>query len=248
MPEGTILEGKSTNMTIRVMTYNIHHAEGMDGNINLDRIATLINSAKVDLVGLQEMDRYADRSHNLDMVTELAHLTGMYWAFGKNLELKNGDYGNGILSSFPILDQKNQNYTMVKSSERRGLLQVVININNQEIAFMNTHIDHCLDEEESISNVEEIRSSTNSYENKPVIICGDFNETPDSPMIKEMELDFTNASSKISQPFLTYPSSNPETQIDYIFTSKDWKIHSIEILHSFASDHLPIVAEVSLNE
>ena len=44
---------KSGNMIIRVMTYNIHHAEGMDGNINLDRIASLIHSAKVDLVGLK---------------------------------------------------------------------------------------------------------------------------------------------------------------------------------------------------
>ena len=130
--------------TIRVMTYNIHHAEGMDGNINLDRIASLIHSAKVDLVGLQEVDRYADRSHNLDMIKNLAHLTGMHWAFGKNLDLKNGDYGNGILTSFPISHQKNLNYTMVESSERRGSLQVVINVNNQEIVFMNTHINHRL--------------------------------------------------------------------------------------------------------
>ena len=60
------MEKKTNNIAIRVMTYNIHHAEGMDGNINLDRIASLIHSAKVDLVGLQEVDRDADRSHNLD--------------------------------------------------------------------------------------------------------------------------------------------------------------------------------------
>ena len=100
---------KSANLTIRVMTYNIHHAEGMDGKINLDRIANLINSYRANFVGLQEVDRHANRSNNLDMVLELARLTGMYWAFGKNLELNNGDYGNAILSSYPILDQKNRN-------------------------------------------------------------------------------------------------------------------------------------------
>ena len=233
-------------MIIRVMTYNIHHAEGMDGNINLDPIASLIHSAKVDLVGLQEVDRYADRSHNLDMIKNLAHLTGMHWAFGKNLDLKNGDYGNGILTSFPISHQKNLNYTMVESSERRGLLQVVINVNNQEIVFMNTHIDHRLDEAESISNVKQISSFANSYGGSPIIISGDFNQTPESAIIKEMELEFINASSTISQPFLTYPSANLKTQIDYIFTSKDWKIQSIEVPYSLASDHLPLVAEISL--
>jgi endonuclease/exonuclease/phosphatase family metal-dependent hydrolase len=65
-------------------------------------------------------------------------------------------------------------------------------------------------------------------------------------MIKEMELEFINASSTISQPFLTYPSANLKAQIDYIFTSKDWKIQSIEVPYSLASDHLPLVAEISL--
>ena len=113
---------------------------------------------------------------------------------------------------------------------------------------MNTHIDHCIDDTESITNAEEIKKSINSHGNRPVIVCGDFNKTPESPMIKEMELDLTNVSSFDDHPFLTYPSSNPETQIDHIFTSKDWKIHSVEIPQSLASDHLPLVAEISLNE
>ena len=242
------MKRKTSNTTIRIMTYNIHHGEGVDGHINLDRIATLIHSANVDLIGLQEVDRHADRSHNLDMIKTLAHLTGMNWAFGKNLELQNGDYGNGILTRFPILHQKNLYYKMVKSSERRGLLQVVININDQEIVFMNTHIDHHLDNAESISNVRQIRASANSYDGKPIIISGDFNKTPESRMIKKMELDFINAASTISQPVLTYRSTNPKTQIDYVFTSKDWKIQFIAVPYSLASDHLPLIAGISLDE
>ena len=46
------MKRKTSNTTIRIMTYNIHHGEGVDGHINLDRIATLIHSANVDLVGL----------------------------------------------------------------------------------------------------------------------------------------------------------------------------------------------------
>ena len=63
---------KSANLTIRVMTYNIHHAEGIVVKINLDRIANLINSCRANFVGLQEVDRHANRSNNLDMVLELS--------------------------------------------------------------------------------------------------------------------------------------------------------------------------------
>ncbi|MEC8892466.1 MAG: endonuclease/exonuclease/phosphatase family protein, partial [Candidatus Poribacteria bacterium] len=88
----------------------------------------------------------------------------------------------------------------------------------------------------------------NSYDGKPVIISGDFNETPKGQMIKEMELDFINASGAISQPVLTHRSTNLKTQIDYVFTSKDWTIRSIEVLYSLASDHLPLVAEISMDK
>ena len=89
----------------------------------------------------------------LIVIKTLAHLASINGAFRKNLKLQNGDYGNGILTRFPILHQKNLYYKMVKSSERRNLLQMAININNQEIVFMNTHVDHHLDNAESISNV-----------------------------------------------------------------------------------------------
>ena len=42
--------------TIRVLTYNIHHGEGMDGVIDLERIANVIRQTEADLVALQEVD------------------------------------------------------------------------------------------------------------------------------------------------------------------------------------------------
>ena len=67
-------------------------------------------------------------------------------------------------------------------------------------------------------------------------------------MIEKMELDFINATSTISQLVVTYQSTHPKTQIDYVFTSKDWTIQSIEVPYSLASDHLPLVAEISLDK
>ena len=40
----------NTPKTFRVMTYNIHHGEGVDGQVNLERIAALINEHQPGLV------------------------------------------------------------------------------------------------------------------------------------------------------------------------------------------------------
>jgi hypothetical protein len=37
---------------LRVLTYNIHHGEGVDGKFDLPRIAEVIKSASPDLVAL----------------------------------------------------------------------------------------------------------------------------------------------------------------------------------------------------
>ena len=43
---------------LRLVAYNIHHGEGMDGKLDLERIARVIAAEKPDLVALQEVDHY----------------------------------------------------------------------------------------------------------------------------------------------------------------------------------------------
>ena len=49
------------SLRVRVLSYNIHHAEGVDRRLDLPRIADLIKSVEPDLVALQEVDRGTDR-------------------------------------------------------------------------------------------------------------------------------------------------------------------------------------------
>ena len=45
-------------MLLKVVTFNIAHGKGMDGEVNLERQAKLINAYKPDIVFLQEIDMY----------------------------------------------------------------------------------------------------------------------------------------------------------------------------------------------
>ena len=85
------------------MSYNVHHGEGSDGRIDLERIAAVIKEEKADLVALQEVDRGVLRSGKRDLPAELAKLTGMSVFFENNFGYQGGEYGNAILTRLPVL-------------------------------------------------------------------------------------------------------------------------------------------------
>src|SRR5688572_12746619 len=83
----------NTPLRLRVLTYNIHHAEGTDGKLDLARIARVIHEQQPDLVALQEVDVKTRRTGGVDQAAELAKLTGMHVAFGKGIDFQGGEYG-----------------------------------------------------------------------------------------------------------------------------------------------------------
>src|SRR6267143_4106500 len=92
----------NTGKTFRVMTYNIHHGEGLDGKVDLLRIADLIKHESADIVALQEVDKGVERTPRRDFPDELAALTGMTCVFSNNYSYQGGEYGNAVLTRFPV--------------------------------------------------------------------------------------------------------------------------------------------------
>src|SRR5690606_11269664 len=89
------------------MTYNIHHANppSREAEIDIEGIARVISDARPDLVALQEVDEKTTRSGvTLSQTETLARLTGMYAYFSHSMNFAGGQYGNAVLSRFPILD------------------------------------------------------------------------------------------------------------------------------------------------
>lgn len=87
---------------IRVLTYNIHHGEGLDGKVDLGRIAQVIQQAAPDVVALQEVDLGTERTGRVDQAAELGRLTGLHAVFGKAFDYSGGRYGAALLSRWSI--------------------------------------------------------------------------------------------------------------------------------------------------
>jgi len=236
----------SPKQPIRVMTYNIHHGEGTDGKIDLNRIADVILSARADIVALQEVDRSVERTARRDLVAELAELTKMNFAFGKNIDYQGGDYGNAVLSRFRVVKYENRHYKMIRDGEQRGLLQVVLQVEGKQLVFLNTHLDYRRDDAERLSNVDEIEHVLRQYKGLPLILCGDFNDTPDSPMHRKLEEFLIDCWSRAGKgEGLSFSSTQPQKRIDYVFVNKRKGVAPVSafVAASNASDHLPVVVE-----
>lgn len=239
-------QNKSTN-SFRVMSYNIHHAEGLDGKVDLLRIAELIKREKADIVALQEVDKGVERTARRDLSAELAALTGMTCIFSNNYNFQGGEYGNAVLTRYPVKRTANLHYQMIRPGEQRGILQLILEIKGREVVFMNTHIDYRSEDIERWSNVGEIEKLAAQYAPRPIIMCGDFNDTPDSRVCRRLAETFTDTWAAIGEgDGFTIPAESPRKRIDYLWLSKGnlfFEPKKIWVPRSDASDHLPVVAE-----
>lgn len=235
------------NLRLRILSYNIHHAEGVDGKLDVPRIAQVILSVDPDLVALQEVDKNTIRTGKVNQDIELSRLTKMNSVFGSNITFQGGQYGNAILSKFPIIKNKNFLLPNVDSGEQRGLLQSQIQISNKEnVLFFSTHLDHRRSDTERLASAKAINQIISLDNKSPAILAGDFNDVPDSPTLKELGKVWLRSNKKILR---TIPASKPSRQIDYIFVQpkERWKIIESQILdEDIASDHRAIFSIIEL--
>lgn len=225
--------------TRRLMSYNIHHGEGMDGKIDIERIGKLIIDINPEVVGLQEVDSVVVRSGNIDILQLLSEQTGMYATFGYSILHDGGKYGNGVLTrEKPIAVKK---IALPGAKEARTALIVELD----KYVVVNTHLS--LTNEERLESVKIITDAVEIYD-KPVFLMGDLNATPDSEPITFLQ-DKWQILSNPKQP--TSPSVNPRSTIDYIlgYTAKGqtyakYRAHVID--EQIASDHRPLFVDIRL--
>ncbi len=236
-------------VTVRVMSYNIQHGRGMDGEVDVERIAEVINEEAPDIVALQEVDQGVERSGRIDIPEKLAELTGMEAFFERNIEFQGGNYGNAVLSRYPIRQQTNTHLRMLREGEQRGVIHMVLDVKGRDVLFMNTHIDYRRDDSERLKNIRQFREIIETYGDLPVIFCGDFNDFPGSRTHEKLKEDFVDTWEAVGEgDGFTFRADAPDRRIDYIFLSRDGSLtpERAWIPDTQASDHLPLVADIRL--
>lgn len=231
---------------LRVLSFNIHHAEGVDGRIDVARIAQLIRDTRADVVGLQEVDRGVERSGRRDLLKEIADLAGMRFAFGKNIDHQGGEYGNALLTSRPIVSEGNRLLPNATAGEQRGVLQVVLDVDGTRVLVLTTHLDHRRGDADRVASADAILGMLQTWGSGPVIAMGDFNDVPGSPTWTRLVTMLADAWAAVGKgDGFTIPVEAPTRRIDWILLRGVEPV-SAEVLKTDASDHLPVAAVVRL--
>lgn len=232
---------KSNQLTL--LTYNIHHGAPSNPDvINLSNIASVIKKSGAEIIALQEVDVNTERSNNVDQVKALAELLSMEYYFSKSIDYRNGEYGNAILSKYPMSNKRRFDLPMPVAGEKRSVAFATIELpDGKTIEFGSTHFDLAASRVEQAKFLNEYSKQLN----KPLFIGGDYNATPESPEMIELKKEF-NFSCKGPCPF-TIPVNSPNKAIDFVVynkaAQKDFTLLSgVAMNGQYASDHLPVIA------
>ncbi len=237
----------SGSTTIKVLTFNIYHGETMQGNFDLDRIASVIKAVDPDLVAMQEVDFKTNRAHQYDLATELGWRTKMASLFGIAMPYDGGGYGEAILSKRPIIASQNVPLPHSPENEARTALQVFVEMESGDtICFIGTHLEHQKNNPDRIIQVKKINEVFTKVK-YPTLLAGDLNATPSSMPIEILKTVWTDGFS--NNPEFTFPSDNPDRKIDYIMYRPEnrWKvIENRVICDKIASDHCALLTVLKL--
>ncbi len=246
--------------TVKVATYNIAAGRGTDGVYNVERIARAIEETDADIIGLQEVDvHWGARSNHDDMVAILAdHLNMDYYFapiydFAPTVEGEpRRQFGVAVLSKYPITNAANREIARLSTQDPNpeptpapGFLEAQINVEGAEVSFYVTHLDYRGDptvREMQVADMQAIMA-----EQTYSLLVGDMNARPEAPELQPIFQKYNDAWkwSENGEGY-TYPATEADRRIDYIFASPRIEIQSAETMSTEAADHLPVVAEISL--
>ena len=227
--------------TLKLMSYNIKNANGMDNVCNFQRIANVINNASPDVVAIQEVDSMTNRSGQKYVLGEIADRTQMHGYFAPAIDYDGGKYGIGLLTKQVPL--RLQSLPLPGREEARTLILAEF----ADYIYCCTHMS--LTEEDRMKSLELVKAFTSSS-TKPLFLAGDMNAEPESGFIKELQKDFQILSNPKQH---TFPAPDPKETIDYIATlkqnAKGFAVISAKVINEpMASDHRPILVELRTAE
>ena len=242
---------------MRLLTWNIHKGiGGVDGRYAPGRVTAVIAHYQPDIVLLQEVDDGCPRSggdRQVDLLADVLELP--HRAYGANVSLTRGRYGNATLSRWPILHDHNVNLRFGPKKARGALItdiEVEDNGHRSRLHVVNLHL--------GLSGVERRWQAhrllaavrlTHLTRASRLIIAGDFNDWSGAvPRLMMAHYGLRCVTGRGRSATRTFPAWAPMGSLDRVLVRGDLactKHYASRLdLARQASDHLPVVVELYL--
>jgi endonuclease/exonuclease/phosphatase family metal-dependent hydrolase len=258
---------------MRVMTFNLRCDFLLDfsdrWNYRKDMIYYIVNEYKCDIIGTQEVKG--------NMFKDLKENMKEYNIIGDPRSKKNSSERNNILILKKHSIEEYRTFWLSKNPNEIGsrvwyslfpriCTTAVIKLDNdKKVRICNSHLDNLLPKarEYELKKLMEVIERQQEKEELPIILMGDFNDTPESNLIKKFK------EGKLSRKKLIpvqdknkslynevtrdkFKRSEKGVHIDYIFVSEEIEVINAEIIKyningKYPSDHYPLMADIKIH-
>jgi endonuclease/exonuclease/phosphatase family metal-dependent hydrolase len=231
--------------TLRVVTYNIHRCRGLDGRTLPHRAIEVLLSLDADIIALQEV--IGAGPNGSSHAEEIGAGLGMGWAMAPARHLRGHQFGNVVLSRFPIRQHYQYDLSW-KTCEPRCCQRVDLAVDACTLHLFNVHLGTAFRERRDQSE----RLATIVHDRRiqaPKIVLGDFNEWSQglATAVLEDKLQAIDLSVHLRRK-RTYPAILPFLHLDHIYYEGHVDIAGVDVPRTrkslMASDHLPFLAEL----
>jgi endonuclease/exonuclease/phosphatase family metal-dependent hydrolase len=224
---------------VRIMTWNIHGTFGRNPRFDLAQVVKLIRRWDPDIVALQEVDSRRALAGGANPFEFLAGAVGIYGIGAKSLTGADGDYGQMLISRFPVTGHAIRDISFGEHEPRRAIRAEVATPQGPLIVVA-THLGLSIHERRRQARMLADLAAGEI----PAVVIGDFNDWfwPGTvgAGLKRVLGGHTR--------FRTFPSVFPLLRLDRIYCRP-----ANAIIHSFVdrdaralSDHLPVIADLVL--
>jgi endonuclease/exonuclease/phosphatase family metal-dependent hydrolase len=231
-------EEREGDSRITAATWNIHRWIGRDGRSNPRRTVDAIRSLRASIIALQEVSA---PWHGVGAVELLERELGMTAVPGPTMQREDGDYGNVLLTRFPVIEYRGL-ALRVPPFEPRGAIDARVRVNGREGRILATHLG--LRRKERAIQAGLLATAKADDERPVWLVLADMNEwLPWSLPERIMRRHFGSGARR-----RTFPSNWPVLPLDRILVHPDCGRLSTEAVRerktAMASDHLPLRAVV----
>lgn len=231
---------------IVVATFNIQN-DRIYSEIKINSILNFINKYNIDILNLQELSKYIDKS----LINKLNNIH--YYNYGKYrfhipIIFKKINERCPIITKYEVIKKKTYNLPFLPSLLRRVLTKEIVKIDDKDVSIYNTHIDY-LSELAKRRQLKKILKIILKDKN-PIILTGDFNLKNNHPLFKEFK-------NKLKEKGIihfdikekTWKHSKYHRAIDHIFISNDFDLVEKKLIKEIPiSDHYPILIKIKWSE
>ena len=223
--------------TVRIMTWNIHGAVGRNPRFDLMRVVELIKRADPDIVALQEVDSRR-RSDGDDTFALLHELLGVHGIGAKSITGADGDYGQLLISRWPITQSEVHDISYPEREPRRAI-KAEIDTPAGPLRLVATHLG--LSTHERRSQAKKLLDIAGETPTTTVVV-GDFNDWFWAGSVRAaLAREFLGRTR-----YRTFPSWLPLLRLDRIYCrpARALRGSRVETLARHVSDHICVVADI----